>query len=103
MRKTFEFLVRDIVGNKKSLKNQIKAPEGHALESILGKYLKKKRVNAENCTFINKLISAILYMSNEKFQHGVVDGASELDIRFYMNEIYLIMQHLLDVEKEDEK
>lgn len=36
-------------------------------------------------------------MSNEKFKHGVVDGLTELDIRFYMNETYLIMQHLMDI------
>lgn len=97
IRKAFEFLVRDIIGNNRSLENQIRSPEGNVIKSAIGKYLKEKKINTDNCVFIKKLISATLYMSNEKFKHGVVDGLTELDIRFYMNETYLIMQHLMDI------
>lgn len=100
IRKAFEALLRDILDNKKSLENQIKASNHDVLKSEIGKYLKEKDINSQNINFISHLISAILYMSNEKFKHGEPTGLTENDVRFYMNETYLIMQRFLDIEDE---
>src|SRR5699024_11023093 len=99
IRKAFEALLRDILDNKKSLENQIKASNHDVLKSEIGKYLKEKDINSQNINFISHLISAILYMSNEKFKHGEPTGLTENDVRFYMNETFLIMEWFLDIEE----
>lgn len=99
IRKTFEFLLRDILGNKKSLENQIKAPNRDVMKSEMGKYLKQNKINPQVIDFITHLTSAILYISNENFKHGEPTGLTENDIRFYMNETFLIMEWFLDIEE----
>ncbi len=101
IRKSFEFLLCDILCNKKSLENQIKAPKHDFMRSEVGKYLKEKGINKQNVSFIVHLTSAVLYISNEKFKHGEPTGLTESDIRFYMNETFLIMQRFLDIEEEN--
>lgn len=100
IRKALESLLRDILDNKKSLENQIKAPNHDMMKSEIGKYLKKKNINSQNVSFITHITSAILYISNEKFKHGEPIGLTENDIRFYMNETFLVMQRFLDIEEE---
>lgn len=69
------------------------------MKSEIGKYLKQNKINPQVINFITHLTSAILYISNEKFKHGEPTGLTENDIRFYMNETFLIMEWFLDIEE----
>lgn len=68
------------------------------LKSNLGKYLSNKGINKINIAFLINIITSITHISNEKFKHGEPTGLSEKDLRFYMNETFLVMQRLLDIE-----
>ncbi|KRM39934.1 hypothetical protein FC39_GL000935 [Lactobacillus hamsteri DSM 5661 = JCM 6256] len=98
IRQSLEFLLRDILKNKKSIENQTKGSD--ILKSELGRYLKEKEINQENIRFLTNIVNSIIKISNEKFKHGEPIGLTEKDIRFYMNETYLVMQRMLDIEGE---
>ncbi|WP_288291174.1 hypothetical protein, partial [uncultured Lactobacillus sp.] len=55
-------------------------------------------INLRNYSSLHKLFYG-LHISNEKFKHGEPTGLSEKDLRFYMNETFLVMQRLLDIEE----
>lgn len=98
IRKSLEFLLRDILENKTSIEQQVKGTDRDVLKSNLGKYLSNKGINKINITFLINIITSITHISNEKFKHGEPTGLSEKDLRFYMNETFLVMQRLLDIE-----
>lgn len=53
-----------------------------------------------NITFLSDIASSIMRMSNDRFKHGEPINLTYKDIRFYMNETYLIMQRMLDIAGE---
>mgnify|MGYP003416322976 FL=1 len=75
---------------------QVKGSGKDLLKSNLGKYLSSKEINKINITFLINIITSITHISNEKFKHGEPTGLSE---NFYMNETFLVMQRLLDIEE----
>ena len=99
IRKSLEFLLRDILKNGTSIEQQVKGSGKDLLKSNLGKYLSSKEINKINITFLINIITSITHISNEKFKHGEPTGLSEKDLRFYMNETFLVMQRLLDIEE----
>lgn len=100
MRQALEFLLRDILRNTKSIEKQLKQPNRNVLKSELGKYLKDKNMDKANITFISDIATSIMHMANDKFKHGEPINLTYKDIRFYMNETYLIMQQMLDIAGE---
>lgn len=53
-----------------------------------------------NITFLSDIASSIMHMSNDRFKHGEPINLTYKDIRFYMNETYLIMKRMLDIAGE---
>lgn len=100
IRKTLEFLLRDLIGNKTSVERQVKGPSKNILKSNLGKYLSSKGMDKVNIEFLIRIIISMNDISNEKFKHGEPTGLSEKDLRFYMKENFLIMQRLLEIEED---
>lgn len=78
---------------------QVKGSGKDLLKPNLGKYLSGKEINKINITFLINIITSITHISNEKSKHGEPTGLSEKDLRFYMNETFLVMQRLLDIEE----
>ena len=102
IRKTLEFLLKDLIGNKTSVERQVKGPSKNILKSNLGKYLSSKGMDKVNIEFLIRIIVSMNDISNEKFKHGEPTGLSEKDLRFYMKENFLIMQRLLEIEEDTE-
>lgn len=100
IRQALEFLLKDILNNSKSLEKQLKQPKRDVLRSELGKYLSSKNMDKANITFLSDIASSIMHMSNDRFKHGDPINLTYKDIRFYMNETYLIMQRMLDIAGE---
>lgn len=93
-------LLKDILNNSKSLEKQLKQPKRDVLRSELGKYLSSKNMDKANITFLSDIASSIMHMSNDRFKHGEPINLTYKDIRFYMNETYLIMKRMLDIAGE---
>ena len=70
IRKSLEFLLRDILKNGTSIEQQVKGSGKELLKSNLGKYLSSKEINKINITFLINIITPITHISNEKFKHG---------------------------------
>ena len=100
IRQALEFLLKDILDNSKSLEKQLKQPKRDVLRSELGKYLSSKNMDKANITFLSDIASSIMHMSNDRFKHDEPINLTYKDIRFYMNETYLIMQRMLDIAGE---
>lgn len=91
MRLTLELLLKEVLGNKKSLENQTQP---------LGSFLKERNVSTQ---FRNLFIHSLeIYekIQNNEAKHDIPDNLGRAEIKFLMNQSVIIIRFIDEVNNE---